>query len=137
MYKYSIWAADIISDVALDLEDPATKRKLVEAKMQIDRTGTITDLFLIKEGTIRAFPASKKEFNMYIESEGKYSHKDFYEEEFIVENLDSVKRQAKALNNLITEGKVSIFDINKLVDNGLDPEVIKVWQKLYSPFNKG
>lgn len=134
MYKYSIWGADIVSDVALDLEDPATKRKLVEVKMQIDRTGTITDLFLIKEGTIRAFPASKKEYNMYIESERKHSHKDFYEEEFVVENLDSIKRQAKALNNLIKEGKVSIFDINKLVDNGLDPEVIKVWKKIYSPF---
>lgn len=137
MYKYSIWAADIVSDVELDLEDPATKRKLVEVKMQIDRTGTITDLFLIKEGTIRAFPASKKEYNMYIESEGKHSYKDFYEEEFVVENLDSIKRQAKALDNLIKSGKVSIFEIGKLVDSGLDVEVVKVWQKLYSPLSKG
>jgi hypothetical protein len=81
MFIYSIWGTDIVSDIELDLNDKETKNKLVEARMMVDRSGAITDLFLIRRGTIKAFPDDKTRYHEYLSKKGE-AQKDFHEENF-------------------------------------------------------
>jgi hypothetical protein len=51
-YKYSIWGADILSDIPLNLEDKNTRYQLIEAKMHVDKHQEITGTFVIKNGKV-------------------------------------------------------------------------------------
>ena len=77
LYNYQFWGADIVSDIELDLNDDGLKRKLAEVKIMIDRSGTVTDLFLIKSGKLRAFPMNAEVYKKY-----NIENDDFYEVEF-------------------------------------------------------
>ena len=81
MFKYSIWSASILSDIPLYLDDKATIIKLAEAKMMIDRSGTITKSFLIKNGLIQAFPDNVAHYKTFLLKKGEIE-KEFHEEVF-------------------------------------------------------
>jgi len=87
VYRYSIWGTEIISDIELDLNDKSTKNKLVEAKMMVDRSGTITKSFLIKNGMILAYPEDKERYQKFLTRKNE-EVKDFHEEVFDLENLN-------------------------------------------------
>lgn len=56
MFSYSLWGADVISDVQLDLDNDADlKRKLIELKVKIDMHGSVTGKFVIKDNKAYAF----------------------------------------------------------------------------------
>lgn len=57
-YSYLIWGADIVSDIELDLSDDKIKRKLIEAKVQVDMHNLVTGSFVINSGKLRAYPLS-------------------------------------------------------------------------------
>jgi len=78
MYTYEIWGTNVISDVQLDLTNKNIKRKLLEAKMMIDRSGVETNLFIISNGKIVAVPKDKLIYQKYLIEKGE-EIKDFHE----------------------------------------------------------
>jgi hypothetical protein len=47
-----------------------------------------------------------------------------------------VRKEAERLNKLISEGAVQVADLDKLISQGLDPEVVKYWKEFWGEAGK-
>lgn len=54
----------------------------------------------------------------------------------VAEAPAKVRKEAARLNELISEGKVAVADIDNLVKEGLDSEVVKYWKQFYGQAGK-
>lgn len=62
-----------------------------------------------------------------VETVGEAQRKDLE----VARSEPKVRKEAERLNKLISEGAVAVSDLDKLISQGLDPEVVKYWKEFW------
>lgn len=149
------WDADDVNH--LDCSDVNDENDVMdtEEKMESKASGELN--LLSKEGRAQmraklaaqalAFSPVLEEAHKLVDTSPLPGSKDLVEFENVNEAQEKdlevarqvsprVRKEAERLNDLIVKGKVSVAQLDKFAEKGLDPEVIKYWKEYFAEGDK-